>query len=255
MPDTSGDLGSILGIWGHPDDEAWLSAGVMMRAVAAGHRVVCVTATKGEAGFADDDPRPADERAAVREAEMTASLAVMGVTEHHWLGYGDGRCSQVPDDEAVARLVAIILEVRPESVLCFGPDGATGHSDHIATCRWATRAVELAGLERTRLLYSTRTMEWADRFYEGIDRSTVMMSEDLDIEIVDESDTAVAFTCDDDLVARKVAALRAQASQLEPLIAATGVERFTELVRQEFFRVPFATDPELMTRAQLFGKP
>ncbi len=33
-PDTSGDLGTVLGIWAHPDDEAYLSAGLMMRAVA-----------------------------------------------------------------------------------------------------------------------------------------------------------------------------------------------------------------------------
>ena len=32
-PDTRGDVGSILGIWGHPDDEAYLAAGLMMRAV------------------------------------------------------------------------------------------------------------------------------------------------------------------------------------------------------------------------------
>ena len=34
-PDTTGDLGSILGVWGHPDDEAWLSSGLMMRAVGS----------------------------------------------------------------------------------------------------------------------------------------------------------------------------------------------------------------------------
>ncbi|MEP6666221.1 MAG: PIG-L family deacetylase, partial [Nocardioidaceae bacterium] len=66
-PDTHGDLGSILGIWGHPDDEAYLTAGLMMRAVEAGHRVTCVTATKGEAGFPADDTRSDQERMAVRE--------------------------------------------------------------------------------------------------------------------------------------------------------------------------------------------
>jgi LmbE family N-acetylglucosaminyl deacetylase len=60
--DTSGDLGSLLGIWAHPDDEAYLSAGLMIRATEAGHRVVCVTATKGEAGFSADDERSAPER-------------------------------------------------------------------------------------------------------------------------------------------------------------------------------------------------
>ena len=59
--DTVGDLGDILGVWAHPDDEVWLSAGLMMRTIDDGHHVTCVTATKGEAGFPDDDPRPENE--------------------------------------------------------------------------------------------------------------------------------------------------------------------------------------------------
>jgi LmbE family N-acetylglucosaminyl deacetylase len=55
-PDTTGDLGTVLGVWGHPDDEAYLSAGLMMRALTNGHRVVCVTATRGEAGFSGRRP-------------------------------------------------------------------------------------------------------------------------------------------------------------------------------------------------------
>ena len=37
----------------HPDDEALLTAGVMAKAADAGHRVVAVFATEGEAGEAD----------------------------------------------------------------------------------------------------------------------------------------------------------------------------------------------------------
>jgi len=34
----------------HPDDEALLTAGVMARAAAEGHRVVLVVATRGDVG-------------------------------------------------------------------------------------------------------------------------------------------------------------------------------------------------------------
>src|SRR6476659_6246781 len=142
-PDGTGDLGNILGIWAHPDDEAYLSAGLMAHAVEHGLRALCVTATKGEAGFPDDAPRSVEERARLRVAELSACLAILGVTEHHWLGYADGGCAEIPDEEAAAGLAAIIREVRPDTVLTFGPDGGTGHPDHIAMCRWTTRAVEL----------------------------------------------------------------------------------------------------------------
>ena len=98
-------LGTILGVWAHPDDETWLCAGLMARAVRAGDRVVCITATRGELGSPDEERWPSGAPlAAVRTAEMAAALAVLGVTEHHWLDYPDGGCAGVDQDEAVRRV-------------------------------------------------------------------------------------------------------------------------------------------------------
>jgi LmbE family N-acetylglucosaminyl deacetylase len=249
-PDMSGELGSILGIWAHPDDEAWLSAALMMRAVESGHRVVCVTATRGEAGFPADDNRTLEERAAIREAELANCLALMGVSEHRYLGYGDGQCGNVPDDEAVATLVEIIEDVRPETVLTFGPDGATGHTDHIAACRWTTEAVDRADVDDIRLLYATKTRAWIDLFWGGVDPSTIMMVDDLELEVTPPGDLAVHYVCDEVLVARKVAAMLAQASQLEELARSMGLDVFTEVVREEFFRARRPSDAEAIVRAK-----
>src|SRR3954453_11417181 len=46
------DLGTVLGVWAHPDDEAYLSAALMAEARDAGHPVVVATATDGELGGA-----------------------------------------------------------------------------------------------------------------------------------------------------------------------------------------------------------
>jgi LmbE family N-acetylglucosaminyl deacetylase len=245
-PDTSGELGTIIGVWAHPDDEAYLAAGLMARSVDAGRRVVCVTATQGEAGFRADDPRPAEERKAVRRAELAASLAILGVREHHWLGYGDGRCAAVPDDEAVDLLLPILDDVRPDTVLTFGPDGATGHPDHIAAHRWATLAVERSRLPGVRLLYATKTHDWDRRFLVGVDPALITMVEDLEPEAFDADALAVHFTCDDALVERKVQALRAQQSQVEPIIQLTGSQMYREMVREEFFREPGPEDRDVM---------
>ena len=43
----------LLAIWAHPDDEAYLSAGLMARMTDAGHEVTVVTATRGEKGTGD----------------------------------------------------------------------------------------------------------------------------------------------------------------------------------------------------------
>lgn len=254
QPDSDGDLGgAVLGIWAHPDDEAWLASGLMVRGVEAGHRVVCVTATRGEKGFPDDDPRPEPERAAVREREMAACLAILGVTEHQYLGYPDGGCADVPDEEAVELLIDILTEVRPAAVVTFAPDGGTGHPDHMAVCRWATAAVDRAGIDGTRLLYATRTRAWRERFFAGIDVSTVYMIPDLEPDDVDESELAVWFRCDDDLTRRKVRALQAQESQIAPFVEmAGGPDAFGELVRDEFYIAPRPGDRAAIERFSSF---
>jgi LmbE family N-acetylglucosaminyl deacetylase len=251
---TDGDLGTILGVWAHPDDEAWLSAGLMMTAVAEGRRVVCLTATKGEAGFPDHDPRSLEERTAIREAELADSLSIMGVTEHRYLGYGDGECTQVPDDEAVATVVAVIDEVRPDTVLTFAPDGGTGHFDHVAVCRWATRAVEECGRPDIRLLYQTKTREWIDEFFAGVDPSTVMMIEDMEFETTEESALDVWYVCEGEILTRKVRAMRAQASQIEQFVEMVGVDRFAELIRDEYFRDPLPGDAATLERMTALGR-
>ena len=47
--------GTLLGVWAHPDDEAYLSGGLMAAATGAGRRVVVVTATYGELGTSDPE--------------------------------------------------------------------------------------------------------------------------------------------------------------------------------------------------------
>ena len=57
-PRVATDLGTVLGVWAHPDDDIYLSAGLMAAAVDAGSRVVYVTATRGEGGSMDEERWP-----------------------------------------------------------------------------------------------------------------------------------------------------------------------------------------------------
>src|SRR5918997_4348807 len=126
------ELGTILGIWAHPDDEAYLSGGLMAMARDNGSRVVCVTATRGELGTPDPVAWPLHRLATARTGELARCLEILGVTEHHWLGYRDGECATVHAADAVAQLCGVIGRVGPDTVLTFGPDGITGHPDHQA---------------------------------------------------------------------------------------------------------------------------
>ncbi|WP_245617717.1 PIG-L deacetylase family protein [Nitriliruptor alkaliphilus] len=161
MLDTD-DLGTILGVWAHPDDEAFLSAGLMARAVDRGHRGACVTATPGERGTSDPAAWPPERLGRRRALELRASLAAAGVTDHRFLGYVDGTLDQADDRNGTDRIAAALAAVEPDTVVTFGPDGATGHLDHAAVSRWATRAV-VGAARPPRLLYATTTAEFTRR--------------------------------------------------------------------------------------------
>ena len=66
-------LGTVLVVWAHPDDETYLVGGLSAALTDAGQRVVCVTATRGEAGGTDPD------LADIRTAELETALALLGV--------------------------------------------------------------------------------------------------------------------------------------------------------------------------------
>jgi LmbE family N-acetylglucosaminyl deacetylase len=235
------DLGSILAVFAHPDDEAYIAGALMAIAADAGRRVVCVTATRGELGFPDDDPRPIEERKAIREAELEACLEVLGVGEHHWLDYPDSGCATVPVDEPVGRLREVLQEVLPDTVLTFGPDGGTYHDDHVAVSRWTTLACRSVDRDH-RLLYAANTPEWAAMFNAALDLDDVMMVEGVEPPTTPMDQLSLSYNAHDELADRKVRALRCQASQVEPLVAQAGAEAFRELVREESFRDPTPDD-------------
>jgi LmbE family N-acetylglucosaminyl deacetylase len=235
------ELGTVLGVWAHPDDEAYLSGGLMALARDAGSRVVSVTATLGELG-ADPAIWPPDRLAEHRAAELADCLRILGVDEHHWLGFRDGRCDIVPPAVAVDRISALVDEIRPDTVVTFGPDGNTGHPDHRAVARWTAAAVDRAAPTGTRLLQATVTADWAERWRPVNDRFDVFLP---GFPVLHpESALALRLTLDGDVLARKVRALAAQATQTSALMAAMG-DDYAAWVADEAFAeaTPSLTPP------------
>ena len=62
------------------------------------------------------------------------------------------------------RLATLIDEIRPDTVLTFGPDGLTGHRDHRAVSRWTTAAFRRAAPAGARLLQARPSERWAARW-------------------------------------------------------------------------------------------
>src|SRR5580765_4412641 len=125
MQDTAA-LGTILGVWAHPDDDIFCPAGLMATAVRNGQRVVDVTATRGEGGSMDEERWPPETMGDVRTVELLRSLEILGVSEHRFLdGPVDIDMDEHLDEAGAAQVLAILDEVQPDTVLTFGPDGMT----------------------------------------------------------------------------------------------------------------------------------
>jgi LmbE family N-acetylglucosaminyl deacetylase len=216
------ELGNILGVWAHPDDETYLTAGIMAEAVGQGQRVVCITATRGEAGSLDHERYPPDTMGEVREAELAETLRILGVGEHHWLDYVDGTCDDVDVHEATKRVGRIIEEVQPDSVITFGPDGQTGHPDHIAVSRWATEAFEQGAKPGARLYYAATERAWYEGFGTTLEANNVYAPGTP--KIFERDELAIYFEATGDRLEQKLEAIQAQVSQVEWLIAAVGYD-------------------------------
>lgn len=226
------DLGTILSIWAHPDDETYLAAGLMAAARDRGDRVVCVTATAGERGTDDPIAWPPQRLGTVRRWEALAAMAVLGVEEHHVLGLPDGGLD--PDDpHAIAEIGRFLDDVRPDTILTFGRDGMTFHPDHVAVHHWVTTAWATRGCPG-RLLYATVTQEFLARHREQLEEWDMYMSEERPLGVA-EADAAIHVELSAGALDRKLTALRAMATQTGPLIAALDPDVYAQHVREECF--------------------
>jgi LmbE family N-acetylglucosaminyl deacetylase len=225
----------LLGVWAHPDDECYLSAGLMARVVAAGGHVRLVCATRGEHGTSDPALAGTARLAAAREAELRASLSILGVHDLHFLELPDGGCDRA-DDAGMAAIVARHLgAIDADTVVTFGPDGMTGHSDHLAVCRWSTRAARA----RTEVLYAAVTDEFAERHRGLHDRLGLFADRPGGRpDAVPASDLALRVRLDHVELVRKRNALRAHGSQTDALAELVGEDTYFGWWRDECFRHP-----------------
>ena len=156
----------LLCVLAHPDDEALALGGMLARYAAEGVETYLVTATRGERGWQGDpseDPGPA-ALGRLREAELRAAAAVLGLHEVSILGYGDGALAAADGSETVAVVAGHIRRIQPQVVVTFGPDGATGHPDHIAISQITTAAV-LAAAEPQRAASGAMWPHRVDKLY------------------------------------------------------------------------------------------
>lgn len=164
----------------HPDDEALLTGGTMARLAAAGHRVVLVTATAGEAGLASAELSAGNRLGSIRQRELSTSAEILGCARVVLLGYADSGMAGRPSGAAAAfartdpetaarRLAGVLDEEGADALTIYDAAGGYGHPDHVHVHRVGRRAAALAKtpllldatVDRRALQRAVRIMSWA----------------------------------------------------------------------------------------------
>lgn len=227
-------LGSILGVWAHPDDETFMMAGLMAVAAQSGQEVACITATKGEKGSQDEEKWPSSTLGEVRAQELQAAFSILGVKHHHWLGYPDGECRDVPQNEAVGKIITILEQYQPDTVITFPPDGLTGHHDHVAISSWTKLAVEQSGCS-AQLYYALDSQETYDQYTKALDEQYNLYFNIDQPTLLPERDCDIVLQLDRDVADLKLRALAAMPSQTGVMISNVGNDLMYHIISTETY--------------------
>src|SRR5689334_8987704 len=95
----------VLGVFPHPDDEAYSCGGTVARLASGGAEVTILCATNGDAG--KDRRVRAGEASSLdvrRRAELVCSCEKLGAARPRFLGLADGTIDQVNFPEVVGQI-------------------------------------------------------------------------------------------------------------------------------------------------------
>ena len=231
----------LLALFAHPRDASLLTGGTLARYAGAGCEVVLVSATRGEAA---PILRPtAAGLGAVRTREFQAAGRILGVRDVVLLDYPDGALASLEPEILEDLFTDLIRAVEPEVVLTFGRDGLNGDPDHRAVhiaasgAFFTARALVSDGSSVPAKLYFALTPEQhTRRALRVLEACGVPTGAIPGVGGSIESASGVSTIIDVRAsLGRKLEALRAHASQLDP--GFDGIDRalLADLWGQEFF--------------------
>ena len=138
----------MLVILAHPDDESFAAGGTLAKYAHQDVLIILLCATRGEAGI----PGVISEEAGdIRERELRQAAEHLGI-EVYFLGYPDGKLANTNPEFLLEQIACWIDLVQPQVILTFGPEGVSGHPDHVMISYIVTQAYDLS-YKKGLLLY------------------------------------------------------------------------------------------------------
>jgi LmbE family N-acetylglucosaminyl deacetylase len=225
---VSADVATAVFFHAHPDDEAIATGGTMAKMASEGHRVILVTATRGELGEVPPGMLADGETLAeLRKRELEKACEVLGVSRLEFLGYRDsGMLGEETNndpasfwkadlEEASLRLASILEEENADVLTTYDEHGGYGHPDHVQVNRVGVRAAEIA--RTPRVFLATQNRDYVRELMKTAPDFGVDASEQPDIDFDAFGEPAERITTAIDVSAfldHKRRAMQAHASQI-----------------------------------------
>lgn len=230
---------SVLAVFAHPDDETFRPGGTLAILARRAVRVQVLTATRGQAGSCGEPPlcTPA-ELPALRERELRCACAALGIEPPILLDYEDGRLAEADPETIVADILAVTAEFRPQVMLTFGPDGLSGHPDHIAIGEFAAEAYR-----RTSGASALYTLAVPQSLADALDMHQIHAL----------PDSAITLSIDvSEVWETKMKAIRCHFSQLHtsPITRAPLERQHLFLGREHFVRAAGRAEPDFFSELE-----
>jgi N-acetyl-1-D-myo-inositol-2-amino-2-deoxy-alpha-D-glucopyranoside deacetylase len=258
-------MGTLLLVHAHPDDEAISTGGVMMKAKAHGHRVVLVTATRGEVGeiYNMDEEASRPRLGEIRTEELKAAGEILGVDRMEFLGYRDSGMVDTPDnkdprsfhqarlDEAAGKLAVFIREERPDVVVTYAEDGIYGHPDHVKAHHVTNAALDLLereGWAPKKLYYTAIPRSMMEAFASQMPEEA-QRQQNTNMRVAGTPDELVTARVDvHDYVDQKRKAFGAHVSQNDP-------NSWFATMASQIYELAFGTEYYQLVRGKLGAEP
>lgn len=134
------DAQRLLAVFAHPDDESFMAGGTLALYAERGWDVRVVSATRGEAGRRGSySSLSTAEFARLRSHELEAACKALGIGAPDFLDIRDGAVARYVADLR-APIINLLRAFEPHLVITFGPDGISGHADHLAVHAFVSAA-------------------------------------------------------------------------------------------------------------------
>ena len=254
-------MGTLLLVHAHPDDESISTGGAMMKAKAHGHRVVLITATRGEVGeiYNMDETQSRPRLGEIRTQELRNASEILGVDRQEFLGYRDSGMvdtednknprsfHQAPLPDAAAKLAVFIREERPDVVVTYAEDGVYGHPDHVKAHHVTVAALDMLereGVPVKKLYFTAIPRSMMEAFVQQMPEEA-QRAMGGNMRIAGTPDELVTTKVDvHDYVDRKREAFRAHVSQNDP-------NSWFATMQDQIYELAFGTEYYQLVR----GKP